>query len=75
MGFISLLENVNSYPLLYYSKTSERKNTSTVMVIISREYYKGPACCRGRAGQSNNKMVNGQWGMVNNIILPAFVVR
>src|SRR5688500_9334487 len=36
------MENVNSYPLLYDNKTSKRKNTNTILVIISGESYSRP---------------------------------
>src|ERR1044072_166265 len=37
-GFF-LLKNVNSYSLLYYSKTRKRKFTNTAIVIISMDCY------------------------------------
>jgi hypothetical protein len=67
-GLISLtnyhMKNVNSYPLLYYSKTCKRKNTNTALVIISRELCSGLPIAIGtgrvkviiKIGNGNNLM-------------------
>jgi hypothetical protein len=61
------MENVNSYPLLYDSKTSKRINTNTILVIISGESCSGLDSYRAGRAKVRNKLAigNGQLAKIN----------